>query len=109
MGAIETPRGRRLCRRAGLRLQYRAIAKDGQRRTQMLGRPDGPAVSRRGAGCRPQLLRYGLHAARDSRTAMGEDKGFDYLKRLHRNVNQYTKSGAAPAKATRERLTQVKQ
>ena len=31
---------------------------------------------------------------------MGEDKGFDYLKRLHRNINQYTKSGAAPAKAT---------
>ncbi len=31
---------------------------------------------------------------------MGEDKGFDYLKKLHRNVNQYTKSGAAPAKAT---------
>jgi iron(III) transport system substrate-binding protein len=31
---------------------------------------------------------------------MGEDGGFDYLKRLHRNVNQYTKSGAAPAKAT---------
>ena len=29
----------------------------------------------------------------------GEDKGFDYLKKLHRNVNQYTKSGAAPAKA----------
>jgi iron(III) transport system substrate-binding protein len=31
---------------------------------------------------------------------MGEEKGFDYLKKLHRNVNQYTKSGAAPAKAT---------
>ena len=31
---------------------------------------------------------------------MGEDKGFDYLKRLHKNINQYTKSGAAPAKAT---------
>jgi iron(III) transport system substrate-binding protein len=30
---------------------------------------------------------------------MGEDRGFDYLKKLHRNVNQYTKSGAAPAKA----------
>ena len=30
----------------------------------------------------------------------GEDKGFDFLKRLHRNVNQYTRSGAAPAKAT---------
>ncbi len=31
---------------------------------------------------------------------MGEDKGFDYMKKLHKNVNQYTKSGAAPAKAT---------
>jgi iron(III) transport system substrate-binding protein len=31
---------------------------------------------------------------------MGEEKGFAYLKSLHRNVNQYTKSGAAPAKAT---------
>jgi iron(III) transport system substrate-binding protein len=30
---------------------------------------------------------------------MGEEQGFDYLKKLHRNVNQYTKSGAAPAKA----------
>ncbi len=30
---------------------------------------------------------------------MGEEKGWEYLKKLHRNVNQYTKSGAAPAKA----------
>jgi iron(III) transport system substrate-binding protein len=30
---------------------------------------------------------------------LGEDKGFDYLKTLHKNINQYTKSGAAPAKA----------
>jgi iron(III) transport system substrate-binding protein len=30
---------------------------------------------------------------------MGEDKGFAYMKGLHKNVNQYTKSGAAPAKA----------
>ena len=30
---------------------------------------------------------------------MGEDAGFAYLKKLHRNVNQYTKSGAAPVKA----------
>ena len=29
----------------------------------------------------------------------GEEKGFDYMKRLHKNINQYTKSGAAPAKA----------
>lgn len=30
---------------------------------------------------------------------MGEDKAFDYMKSLHKNVNQYTKSGAAPVKA----------
>jgi iron(III) transport system substrate-binding protein len=30
---------------------------------------------------------------------MGEAKAFEYLKALHKNVNQYTKSGAAPARA----------
>jgi iron(III) transport system substrate-binding protein len=30
---------------------------------------------------------------------MGEDKAWDYYKRLHKNINQYTKSGAAPAVA----------
>ena len=30
---------------------------------------------------------------------LGEDKAFEYMKALHRNVNQYTKSGAAPARA----------
>ena len=30
---------------------------------------------------------------------MGEDKAFAWLKALHKNVNQYTKSGAAPAQA----------
>ncbi len=29
----------------------------------------------------------------------GEEQAFDYLKQLHANVNQYTKSGAAPATA----------
>jgi len=29
---------------------------------------------------------------------MGEDKAFEYLKALHRNVSQYTKSGTAPVK-----------
>jgi len=29
----------------------------------------------------------------------GEDKGFEWLKGLHKNVNQYTKSGSAPIKA----------
>ncbi len=30
---------------------------------------------------------------------MGEDAAFEYLKALHKNVNQYTKSGSAPIKA----------
>src|SRR5947208_7399993 len=38
---------------------------------------------------------------------MGEDKGFDYLRKLHRNINQYTKSGAAPAKATAQGETLI--
>jgi iron(III) transport system substrate-binding protein len=30
----------------------------------------------------------------------GEDKAFDYFKQLNRNINEYTKAGAAPALAT---------
>ena len=30
---------------------------------------------------------------------MGEEKGFDYLKKLNANISQYTKSGSAPVKA----------
>src|SRR5262249_21722715 len=29
----------------------------------------------------------------------GEEAAFTYLKNLHRNINQYTRSGAAPARA----------
>lgn len=29
----------------------------------------------------------------------GEDEGFEFMKGLHKNVNQYTKSGSAPIKA----------
>jgi len=38
---------------------------------------------------------------------MGEDKAFDFLKALHKNVNQYTKSGAAPARAAATGETMV--
>ena len=30
---------------------------------------------------------------------MGEDKAFDYLKKMHANINAYTRSGTAPMKA----------
>jgi iron(III) transport system substrate-binding protein len=38
---------------------------------------------------------------------MGEDKAFDYLKALHRNVSQYTRSGTAPIKAVARGETAV--
>ena len=38
---------------------------------------------------------------------MGEEKGFEYLKALHANVNQYTKSGSAPIKAAAQGETMV--
>jgi iron(III) transport system substrate-binding protein len=38
---------------------------------------------------------------------MGEEKGFDYLKALHANINQYTKSGSAPIKAAAQGETLI--
>lgn len=38
---------------------------------------------------------------------MGEEKGFEYLKALHKNVSQYTKSGSAPIKAAAQGETLV--
>jgi iron(III) transport system substrate-binding protein len=38
---------------------------------------------------------------------MGEDKAFDYLKKLNRNINEYTKAGAAPAMAAGQGETLV--
>lgn len=38
---------------------------------------------------------------------MGEDPAFDYLKKLHANVSQYTRSGPAPARNTARAETMV--
>jgi iron(III) transport system substrate-binding protein len=38
---------------------------------------------------------------------MGEDKAFDYLKRLHKNISQYTRSGTGPIKAVARGETAV--
>ena len=37
----------------------------------------------------------------------GEDGGFDFMKGLHKNINQYTKSGSAPIKASARGETTV--
>jgi iron(III) transport system substrate-binding protein len=38
---------------------------------------------------------------------MGEDKAFGYMKQLHRNISQYTRSGTAPIKAVARGETTV--
>ena len=38
---------------------------------------------------------------------MGEDKAFDYMRQLHRNISQYTRSGTAPIKAVARGETSV--
>ena len=38
---------------------------------------------------------------------MGEDKAFDYMKSLHKNVSQYTRSGTGPIKAVARGETTV--
>jgi iron(III) transport system substrate-binding protein len=38
---------------------------------------------------------------------MGEEKAFDYLKALHRNISQYTRSGTGPIKAAARGETTV--
>ena len=38
---------------------------------------------------------------------MGEDKAFDFMKRMHANVNAYTRSGTAPMKAVARGETAV--
>ena len=100
MGAVEEPHRRHLFRRARLRLQHRAAEGEGHRRAEMLGRPARVRSSR--TRSRSPIRTRPAPPTRMLATIvqiMGEDKGFDYLKALHKNVNQYTKSGAAPAKA----------
>ena len=38
---------------------------------------------------------------------MGEDKAFDYMKALHKNISQYTRSGTGPIKAAARGETTV--
>ncbi|GAB4406390.1 MAG: ABC transporter substrate-binding protein [Rhodoferax sp.] len=38
---------------------------------------------------------------------MGEDKAFDYMKKLHKNISQYTRSGTGPIKAAARGETTV--
>lgn len=49
---------------------------------------------------KPRSFGHGLRGARHTRVQIyGEDKAFDYLKQLHRNISNYPKSGTGPVKA----------
>ena len=65
----------------------------------MLGRPAQARVQGRDPDGQPELVRHRLYAIATLVQLMGEDKAFDYLKKLHANINAYTRSGTAPVKA----------
>ena len=100
VGAVQAAHGRHLFRRARLRLQHRARASRKASRepkcwADLLNaklKDEVQVADPNSSGTAYTLLATIVQI-------MGEDKGFEYLKALHKNVNQYTKSGAAPAKA----------
>ena len=101
VGAVEGPHRRHLFGRARLRLQHQ-----GDRRSKKLAEPKcwadllDPKLKDEVQVADPNSSGTAYTLLATIVQLMGEEKGFDYLKELHKNVNQYTKSGAAPAKAT---------
>ena len=101
VGAVQGPHRRHLFGRARLRLQHRSR----RSRRASPSRNAGPIFSNPKLKDEVQVADPNSSGTAYTLLAtivqlMGEDKGFEYLKALHKNVNQYTKSGAAPAKAT---------
>ena len=99
-GGVEVPDRRRLCRRARLQLQHRAAEEEEHSRAQVLVRSDSsPKFKDEIQVANPNSSGTSYTMLATLVQLMGEDKAFDYLKALHKNINQYTKSGAAPARA----------
>ena len=99
-GGVEGPHGRRLRRRARLQLQHRA-AEEEQRSPSPKCWSDlvKPEFKDEIQVANPNSSGTSYTMLATLVQLMGEDKAFDYLKALHKNINQYTKSGAAPARA----------
>ena len=100
VGSVEGPHGRRLRRRARLQLQHRP-AQEEEHRAEPKCWSDliKPAFKDEIQVANPNSSGTSYTMLATLVQLMGEDKAFDYLKALHKNVNQYTKSGAAPARA----------
>ena len=88
-----------LCRRAGLRLQHRAARQEERQAAGLLGRPAEARVQGRDPDGQPNSSGTAYVAIATLVQLMGEEKAFDYLKKMHANVNAYTRSGTAPMKA----------
>ena len=98
-GAVEGPDRGRLRRRARLQLQHRAAEEEELRRPKCWADLAKPAFKDEIQVANPNSSGTSYTMLATLVQLMGEDKAFEYLKALHKNVNQYTKSGAAPARA----------
>jgi iron(III) transport system substrate-binding protein len=66
---------------------------------EVLVRPDRPEVQGRDRDLASGLERYRLHHPCRPGADDGRGRVFEYLKKLHRNITQYTRSGTAQAKS----------
>ena len=69
------------------------------RGAQMLGRPDQAGIQRRGAGRQSEFVGHRLYFRRHAGADHGRGRGVQISQGAAENINQYTKSGAAPAQA----------
>ena len=94
------PHHRHLFGRAGLRLQHRSA---GRQQPAGAGLLEGPARSPDYKGhvqmANPNSSGTAYTTLATMVQLFGEDEGFEFMKGLHANINQYTKSGSAPIKA----------
>ena len=97
-GAVEGPDGRRLRRRARLQLQHRSAEEEELPEPKCWADLTKPAFKDEIQVANPNSSGTSYTMLATFVQLMGEDKAFEYLKALHKNVNQYTKSGAAPAR-----------
>jgi iron(III) transport system substrate-binding protein len=99
VAAVQPARDRRLRRRSGL--GYNTNCWRGKNIAPPTCWSDlaDPRFPRRNPGGEPEFLRHGLRHHRTLVQLMGEDPAFEYMRRLHPNVNSYARSGTGPIKA----------
>ena len=92
---------------ARLRLQQGTAGEEEGGATAVLGRPAQAGIQGRGADGQPASSGTAYTMIATLVQLMGEDKAFDYMRALHKNVSTYTRSGTAPVKAVARGETTV--